>query len=267
MIDYHIHTRRCRHATGSMEEYLAEAKKKELLEIGFADHFPVELLGVNPEDQVNMDADELPHYLADVERIKEMASMPVRTGIEVDFLPGREEITAGLLARYPFDYVTGSIHFMDGWDFTHPGRFRQFSGRDLKLVYEQYFVLVEKLAASRLFDIIGHLDVVKKFGFFPREDWSWLVDRTCRSLAGEDICVELNTAGWRAPVREQYPSEAFLQKCLEYRVPVTLGSDAHRPGEVGDGLERAVALIEKIGFTEVAVFNRRERTMLPLKTL
>ncbi len=267
MIDYHIHTSRCRHAVGTMEEYLAEAEKKRLLEIGFADHFPVELLGVQPDHQVNMDAGELPLYLADVARIKGMASMPVKTGVEMDYLPGREKITAELLVRYPFDYVLGSIHYLNGWDFTHPGYTGEYAGKDLGLVYERYFHTVEKLAASRLFDIVGHLDVVKKFGFFPREDWSHLVKRTCRTLAGEGICIELNTAGWRSPVKEQYPSEAFLAACLAHRVPVALGSDAHRPREVGEGLDRAVALLKKIGFTEVAVFERREIIMLPLNIL
>jgi len=267
MIDYHIHTWRCHHAAGAMAEYLAEAEHKKLWEIGFADHFPLELLHYRTENRVTMDGCELPEYLTDVERIRKISPLPVRVGVEVDYLPGSEKITAEVLAAYPLDYVIGSIHFLDGWDFTHSAYYNEFLTRDVRLVYERYFAMVEQLAASRLFDIVGHLDVVKKFGFFPREDWSVLVGRTCSALARAGICVELNTAGWRAPVKEQYPAETFLEKCLLYKVPITLGSDAHKPQEVGDGLDRAVAILKKTGFTEVAVFNRRERAMLPLNSL
>jgi histidinol-phosphatase (PHP family) len=264
MIDYHIHTARCCHASGTMDEYLAEAERKGLAEIGFADHLPLEMLGCEPDDQVTMLPAELPDYLADVERIRQKASIPVLTGIEADYLPGRESVTAAVLAAYPFDYVIGSIHFLEDWDFTHPRYVEQYRKADVDLLYEQYFAVVARLAESRLFDIAGHLDVVKKFAFFPQGDWSALVDKTCRILAANDLCVELNSGGWRAPVGEAYPGPAFLEKCLSLGVPVTLGSDAHSPRDVGDGLERAVALLKKVGFTEVATFIGRKRIMRPL---
>ncbi|MBS4022190.1 MAG: histidinol-phosphatase HisJ family protein [Dethiobacter sp.] len=264
MIDYHIHTSRCCHATGVIDEYLAEAERKGLLEIGFADHFPLELLGCEPENRVTMHADELPAYLADVERMRKIACIPVRTGVEADYLPGREEVTAAALAAYPFDYIIGSIHFLDSWDFTHPRYLEHYRKTDLDLLYEQYFATVAKMAGSGLFDIAGHLDVVKKFAFFPQKDWSYLVEKTCRVLAANDLCVELNSSGWRAPVAEAYPSRTFLEKCRSLGVAVTLGSDAHCPGDVGRDLGRAVSLLKEAGFAEVAVFEGRKRMMRPL---
>ena len=264
MIDYHIHTSRCCHASGTMDEYLAEAERKGLTEIGFADHLPLEMLGYQPENQVSMLPEELPGYLADVERLRHKTNIRLITGIEADYLPGRESVTAAVLAAYPFDYVIGSIHFLKDWDFTHPRYVEQYRKADVDQLYEQYFAVVARLAESRLFDIAGHLDVVKKFAFFPQRDWSGLVEKTCRALAANDLCVELNTGGWRAPVGEAYPGTVFLEKCLALGVPVTLGSDAHCPGDVGMGLGRAAALLKKVGFTEVATFKDRKRTMRPL---
>lgn len=259
MLDYHIHTYRCCHATGTMAEYLAEAERKGLSEIGFADHFPLEMLGCTPENQVSMRADELEEYLSDVQTIRDSAAIPVKLGIEVDYLPGCEAVTGRLLAAYPFDYVIGSIHFLNNWDFTHPDQVERYKTASIDELYEEYFTVVGQLAKSGLFDIVGHLDVVKKFAFFPQRSWAGLMRETCATLAANDICVELNTSGWRAPVKEAYPSAAFLKICREMGIPVTLGSDAHCPQDVGRDLNRAVSILRDLGFTEAAVFSGRVR--------
>lgn len=264
MLDYHIHTSRCCHASGEMAEYVAEAQKKGLVEIGFADHFPMGLLGMELDEPVSMQPAELDAYIADVTSMQQSVSIPIRLGVEVDYIPGKEELTAKLLRQYPFDYVIGSIHFVGDWDFTHPDYIQRYQWADIDKLYEQYFAVVCQMAKSGLFDIVGHLDVVKKFSYFPRKSWEHLMDGTCKILKEADICVELNTSGWRAPVGESYPGDAFLSKCQEAGIPITLGSDAHRPKDVGCGLRRAVLILEKLGFTEVALFAGGKRTMQPL---
>lgn len=264
LLDYHIHTYRCCHATGRMEDYVRTAQEKGLKEIGFADHFPLGLLGVEPEDPVTMQPQELDDYIRDVEKLRESSSIPIRLGVEVDYLPGLEKETAKLLANYHFDYTIGSIHFLKDWDFTHPGQLERYKTENVDVLYERYFSLVQQMAGSNLFEIIGHLDVVKKFSFFPRREWEPLVEDTCRAIKKADVCIELNTSGWRAPVGEAYPSDAFLARCLALGIPVTLGSDAHSPRDVGSGLRRAALHLYKIGFTEVATFIGRNRFMQPL---
>ncbi|MDW7685097.1 MAG: histidinol-phosphatase HisJ family protein [Bacillota bacterium] len=264
ILDYHIHTARCCHACGDMAEYLVFAQKKGLAEIGFADHFPLGMLGVTPEKPVSMRPDELTDYIEDVRELQAAAEIPVRLGVEMDYLPGREKETAKLLAAYPFDYVIGSIHFLDGWDFTHPGHINQYNDKDIDELYDRYFSVVRQMAQSGLFQIAGHLDVVKKFSFFPRRDWSHVLEGTCRALKAADICVEINSSGWRAPVGESYPGEAFLATCYEMGVPVTLGSDAHRPQDVGSGLRRAALVLYKLGYREVASFKEGKRIMQKL---
>ena len=264
IIDYHIHTARCCHASGEISEYLAMAEKRDLAEIGFADHFPLGLLGVEPEQPVSMAPEELTQYIADVRKMQTIASIPVRLGVEMDYLPGREKETAKLLSSYPFDYVIGSIHFLDGWDFTHPGHVERYKTTDIDKLYYDYFTVVQQMARSGLFHIVGHLDVVKKFAYFPRRSWQELLEATCWELKRADITLELNTSGWRAPVGESYPGEAFLAKCQEIGVPVTLGSDAHRPQDVGSGLRRAALVLFKLGYREVASFAGGNRTMQKL---
>ncbi len=265
MIDYHLHTSRCCHATGTMEEYLGEAVKKGLKEVGFADHFPLGLLDFTPRAKVTMEPAELDEYVQDVEDLKKSFSgLQVKLGIEVDYIPGTEEKLELLLKQYPFDYVTGSIHFMDDWDFTHPVYADTYKNRNIDELYRHYYKLVREVCLSGLFDIIGHIDVIKKFGYRPEDGLQSLWDETADLLKTTNTAIELNTAGRDAPVGDFYPDFPFLERCFRSGVPVTLGSDAHSPGQVGRYFPEALDLLKKAGYREIAVFRQRKRDAISL---
>ncbi len=266
MLDYHIHTKRCHHAVGEMEDYVRQAFEMGLKEIGFADHFPLDLLDYIPKNQVTMAKEELDAYIEDVLALAaKHTKLNIRLGVEVDYLPGKEETIRRLLAAYPFDYVIGSVHFLEGWDFTHPAQAKRFEEISVLSAYEEYFALIKKVISSQLFDIIGHIDIVKKFGYHVAGDANTrLVAEVVRVLKEADVCVEVNTSGWRAPVGEQYPARAFLEDCFSQGIPVTLGSDAHTPHDVGGGLVRAVELLRDVGYTRIARFARRKRYFINL---
>lgn len=266
MIDYHLHTARCGHARGTMAEYVAMAAARGLREVGFADHFPLGLLGYTPQKKVSMEPEEWPEYMAQVQALGAAGgAVTVKLGTEVDYLPGRSRFTAELLRGYPLDYVIGSVHFIGGWDFSHPAQVEEYRRRDLSAIYDAYFTLVWEAIAAGFCDIIGHADVIKKFGFRLSDEvmepyWR----RTAALLAEHGVCLELNTAGLDAPVGECYPGERLLELCAEAGVPVTLGSDAHAPGQVGRHFQVAVAALRRVGYCEVARFVQRQRTTVPL---
>ncbi len=265
MIDYHIHTARCCHATGKMEEYLAEACSHGLKEIGYADHFPLGLLGVVPRTQVTMNPSELEDYIADVEVLRSNSpGIKVKLGIEVDYIPGTEELLERLLKEFPFDYVIGSIHFMEEWDFTHPIYAGTYGERDIGQLYKQYFGLVRSLCKSGLFDIIGHLDVIKKFGYRPAYGLEQMWDEVAGILKETSTCFELNTAGRDAPVGDFYPDRSLLDACARQGVAVTLGSDAHSPDQVGRYFDEALSLLRDSGYNELTIFSNREQDKLAI---
>lgn len=265
MIDYHLHTSRCCHAEGTPEEYLATAEKIGLREIGFADHFPLGLLNYTPRVQVTMLPEELDLYLADIEKLNVASPLvSVKTGIEIDYLPGTEEKLEQLLARANFDYVIGSIHFLDGWDFTHPVYAESYRERDLDALYETYFELVWSACRTGFFDIIGHIDVIKKFGYRPHCSIDHYLRETARVLADTDTCFELNTAGRDAPVGEFYPDRRLLEEALAQGVTITAGSDAHGPGQVGRYFDEAEKLLREVGYRELATFTKRSKNLIPL---
>ncbi len=266
-VDYHLHTYRCGHARGAMADYVRVARERGLREIGFADHLPQYFCPpARRLPGLAMTDGQLPEYVAEVLVLREAnPDLPIRLGIEADYIPGREAELNAILARYPFDYVLGSVHYLDGWGFDHPDFKHGYRDRDPDQLYRRYFALVQAAARSGLFDSLAHPDLLKKFDYHPRGDLAPLYRETAAVIASAGVCIEVNTAGLRAPVGEIYPHPTFLQFCREFGVPVTLGSDAHAPEQVGSGFAEAMTLLKRAGYREVATFSGRRRGAIPLE--
>jgi histidinol-phosphatase (PHP family) len=186
-------------------------------------------------------------------------------GIEADFVPGYQEDLATLLSQYDFDYVYGSVHLIDDWRFddtrVYPEKYDQW---DVNQAYLRFFDLIRQSVRSGLFDVIGHMDLIKKFDYWPTEAIDGMLQETVQTIAHAGVCVEVNTSGLRRPCEEIYPSEDILKLCRQYDVTVTLGSDAHSPEEVGMDFDKAVALLKRLGYSQVATFEGRQRAMVEL---
>ncbi|OAT81817.1 histidinol-phosphatase HisJ family protein [Desulfotomaculum copahuensis] len=264
--DLHWHTRRCGHAGGRMEEFVAAARRAGITHGGFADHIPIYWLPPEQRDRgLAMDPEELPRYVLRVRQLQdENPALDLALGIEADYIPGFEGQLAGLLSGYPFDYVIGSVHYLDGWGFDNPALVDEYARRDVDELYRQYFALLQRAAASGLFDVLAHPDLIKKFGCRPQLDLTPLYEETARVLADSGICLEVNTAGLAAPAREIYPALKMLEICRRYGVPATTGSDAHQPQQVGRGMAAALSWLQQAGYREVAVFKGRRRRMIKI---
>jgi histidinol-phosphatase (PHP family) len=247
--DYHTHTSRCGHAHGTPAEYVAVAQKAGVLAIGIADHIP---LLPEPDPELSMEACELGDYVAEVREIQRRFPGFVLLGIEADYRPDTLSEVRSLLDSHPFDYVIGSVHHLGDWGFDDPRQLDGYSSRDIDGVWVEYFELVGDAAESGLFTILGHLDLVKKFGYRPIRTLDRDLDRLIERVARTGIVVEINTAGLRKPVREAYPSLEILGKLCAAEVPITFGSDAHRPEEVGRDFVHAADLARSAGYTEFA---------------
>ncbi|HWI54466.1 MAG TPA: histidinol-phosphatase [Desulfobacteria bacterium] len=265
-VDYHIHTKMCGHASGEMEEYVEAAMKKGLKEIGFSDHIPMYFLPAGERDaSIAMAEEQLPVYTAKVKELqKKYSGFPIKLGIEADYVPGMEQEASDILSRYEFDYCLGSIHFIDGWGFDQSRYIAEYEKWDLYELYERYFGILGQAAASGLFDTLSHPDLIKKLGFRPEGDLTPLYKKTVKIIADSGVCVEINTAGLRVPAAELYPAAGFLRLCCDAGVSVTLGSDAHKPEQVGAGFAEALALLKDVGYTKVVTFTGRGRNYCPI---
>ena len=255
--DYHMHTPLCRHATGEPVDYARRAVELGLAEIGFSDHSPM------PRDDFDdwrMRDGQLDEYVAKVQLAqKEFPQLKIRLALEVDYLPGHEDWIRRLATRHPWDYFIGSVHYVsDAWDIDNPAKLSEWKKRDAFEVWKIYFERLTLAAESKLFDIIGHCDLPKKFGFRPAQDCTPLYEKFLHAAAANGCAIELNTAGLRKDCKEIYPSRDLLQIAFHKNVPITFGSDAHAPGEVGLNFAEAIALARSVGYTETLRFRQRQ---------
>ncbi|MEX2461185.1 MAG: histidinol-phosphatase HisJ [Paenibacillaceae bacterium] len=265
-IDYHTHHVRCGHAEGELELYVKRGIEIGLNQLGLSDHMP--LLHVDPATYFSgmaMPMDELPSYVEECLHLKDKYKdqIDIRVGLEGDYIEGYEAEIKQIIEAYPWDYVIGSVHFLGKWDISD---FRQLDGwqtRDNDEVYRQYYDAVQKAARTGFYDYIGHIDVIKRFGFQPANDITELEKQTLDVVKQQGLAIELNASGLRMPAKEMFPSRRMLEYCFAQGIPLTMGSDAHQPVRLGQYLDQAADLLRNIGFTELATFKQRNRVMLP----
>ncbi|MBN2565485.1 MAG: histidinol-phosphatase HisJ family protein [Candidatus Eisenbacteria bacterium] len=262
LLDYHIHTSMCGHAFGEPAEYVRRAVELGLPEIGFADHMP--LLRIRDE-HLTMEPEELPDYVKLITDLRDSRNdITIRLGIEMDYIPGQMDEIWQAASGIEFDYVYGAVHYIDGWDFGDSRHLSSYHGRDPDEAYERYFELFCEAAREGGFDILAHPDLVKKHGIMTRLPLRDMYEEAARCLSEVGVAIEINTSGLRKRALETYPALPFLRACAERGVPVTLGSDAHAPDQVGMDFDIALRLLERAGVCEIAAFERRRRTLRPL---
>ena len=258
-----MHTPLCRHASGEPEEMAAQAIRAGLDEIGFSDHNPM------PRDDFDdwrMKDSDLEAYIAKVQQARRAhPGLAIKLALEVDYLPGNEAWVRQLAARHPWDYLIGSVHYVsDTWAIDNPKRISDWKSRDPFEVWTAYFERLTAAAESGLFDIIGHVDLCKRFCFYPRQDCTPLFTRFLQAAQRANVAIELNTGGLRKDCREIYPSPQILALAFEIGVPITFGSDAHSPGEVGLNLADAVQQARAAGYTQTRRFAGRKHRAVAL---
>jgi histidinol-phosphatase (PHP family) len=191
---------------------------------------------------------------------KTFPHLTIRLALEVDYLPGHENWIRELAGRHPWDYFIGSVHYVsESWDIDNPAKLSEWKKRDAFEVWQVYFERLALAAESKLFDIIGHCDLPKKFGIRPAQDCKPLYEKFLDAAAQANCAIELNTAGLRKDCKEIYPSRDLLQMAFTKHVPITFGSDAHAPAEVGLNFREAIELARSVGYAETCRFQQRQR--------
>jgi histidinol-phosphatase (PHP family) len=264
LADYHMHTPLCKHAAGPMEAYVERAIELGLREVGFSDHNPLPRgLGAN----VRMAEEELEYYVNRVVdlRFAYRGKIDVLLGLEMDYIEGLEDYLAKQAAQYPWDYILGSVHYLDA-DCRIGSWSRNFPG-DADEHYGRYYDAVRKLVRSGLYDIVAHLDVIKRSGRQPTERGREETTRTLAEIAKAGLCLEINTSGYRhpeLPQPEPYPSLPFVAEAIKLNIPLTVNSDSHDPEQVGLKFPEMETFLLKNGCRQLARFERRERQMYAL---
>lgn len=260
--DYHVHLPFCGHAAPGIGDYVASARMLGMAEMAFTDHAPAPD-GYDAGNRMKLSAS--PAYQSLVGSYQCESDPNVLLGIEADYYEGGTAFLREWLPRQPFDIVLGSVHYIGNWPFDHPGHVAAWASVDVRSVWQRYFDLIAKMADTRLFDVVAHLDLPKKFGHFLNErDLVAMAAPAMDRVAAAGMAIEINTSGLRRVCREPYPSMALLSLAKTRGIPITFGSDAHTPVDVGSGFQQSITMARQAGYTHFARFFGRQHTPVPL---
>jgi len=231
LADYHIHTKRCKHARGEMREYVEQALVLKIPEIAFTDHIP---LPDKFDLAHRMAMSELEGYLREIETLQnEYPQIRILSGIEADYYEGFEEFLRRILSQFPFDLIIMSVHFIKGWGETNWVFSYHFPDRPLRDIYSDYLRTLSKGVDTGLFHVLGHLDLIKSADLSILERNLEDVQSLLQRIKKQNMAIEINTSGLRREVAETYPTLQMIPLIRDFNIPLTMGSDAHQPDQVG----------------------------------
>lgn len=247
--DYHTHTPLCHHAEGAPEAFAARAVQQGLHQYGIADHAPMPP-DSEPYDDWRMLTAELPAYLGWIDRARAAAgdsSLQILCGLECDWVPGIEPWIQHLRGLHQWDYLIGSVHYLPGNGSVDDSLYadKSLTG-SIEEDWAQYWQSIETMVRSGLFDIVGHIDLVKIWGRVPQGDLMQYYEPALQALQESNMAVEINTAGWHKHCAEQYPAIPLLRELLQRRIPIVINSDAHSPQHLSRGWEKAIELLQQL---------------------
>jgi histidinol-phosphatase (PHP family) len=236
-----------------MQEWINAAIKQGITNLTFTDH---DRFYKGIDFDVFARAKEKAHGLG----------INLNIGIELDNDP-ESSVAGRAWTEKNYDrlsYILGSIHFIKDWAFDHPDFIADFEKWNIADLYEVYFGEIARIAADPIFDCYAHLDLIKIFKFFPERDVMPTIESALTIIKNNDKAIEINTAGWHKPVKEQYPKFDILKKAVEMKIPITISSDAHVPDHLGRSYPEAFAIIQSLGITEIAVWENHKRILIAL---
>ncbi|MGG4217680.1 histidinol-phosphatase [Paenibacillus jamilae] len=266
--DLHTHHFRCGHADGNIRDYIEAGIQSGLQAIGISDHSP---FLCSDKDQafpkIYMAKSELAEYVKEVQELKKEyeGRIDVLLGLETDYFPDFAELYRSTLAPYPFDYLIGSIHNVEGDSIFNRNRWKKLNDALKIEVKQAYYALIQASARSGMFQILGHIDAMKgnfpAFSDIPADE---AIDETLRVIAESNVAIEINTSGKTKLSGGWYPSASILERAHHFGVEVTFGSDAHKPSRVGDDWEDVKAMLKDIGFREWVYFKEKRKIPVAL---
>ena len=274
-IDYHMHFEYGDYNEEWVQGFFDAAERRGIDEIGITEHshtFP-EFKQLYYDDLILDDSfvgsfqqkwlkknkfkHTLDDYLNFMAKLKK--NHAVKTGIEVCNFQDQAAVRK-ILDGYNFDYIIGSVHFLHGWAYDSSEIKDEWNNHNLHEIYEWYTQEVEKLAAAKLYDVLGHPFNIRLFKNIPDFDVTEYLERVAKALKSANMAVDVNTGTrYRYPIEEISPYPDFMKIAAKYELPIIISSDAHKPEDCGSFCDEAIAYVKSFGYAKVLIFKNRQR--------
>ena len=266
--NYHSHSDFC-DGTGKLEDYVNSAISKNFDIFGFSGHAPLPF-----ENDWTMPKSVLKDYLDETRRLKKAYKdiINLKIGLEIDYIEGKMAPSDQFYKDLQLDFIIGSIHVLPdintgeylGVEYTKSEMEQlindSYNG-DARPLVKEYYRLVRNMSKRGGFEILGHLDVVKKTNinsiyFDETEKWyKEEIELTLQCIAENKQIIEINTGKVLKDPTRIYPSPWILEIANEYKIPVMLNSDAHKPDRIDNYFAEAKEIIINAGYSELMVFK------------
>jgi len=249
--DYHMHTI-FSDGVAQIDEMVSAAINEGLEAITITDHMPLPF-----ENRYAMHADDIQKYRHEIElaQRKYASQITIKMGLEFEYLePFKQWVHS--IADMGWDHLLASVHslIINHRPYLVNGTESEFNilverfDHNIEKLCKRYFETVQMAAQSGLFDIVSHLDVLKKHNMDERyfsETFPWyraMVIKTLDIIRETGMKMEINMAGFNHPVGKQYPSKWIIQEAVKRNIPFVLGSDSHKPESLGQNFYKCDAL-------------------------
>ncbi|MCL1985848.1 MAG: histidinol-phosphatase, partial [Betaproteobacteria bacterium] len=236
--DLHTHTRYS-HGKSGAREMFAAGRQRGITLHGFSEHSPRPDGYDYPSEYRTRLARAYPDYVREVLELKEQHPAQILFGMEMDWMEAETNFIRQAVSAYDFDYLIGSVHFVGTWGYDYDAAdWKNLSFEQRAAHYERYFRILAGMAASRLFNIAAHPDLIKIFSidtfrqWLTRHDALDLVRESLVAIRDAGMSMEISSAGLRKPCKEIYPGPEIMRLAADLRVPVVFGSDAHQPADM-----------------------------------
>lgn len=265
-VDLHNHTSMCNHATGTMQEYVEKAIEEKIDVFGFSEHAPMDF-----DPKYRMNISQKSFYENEVKNLKEQYKdkIEILLAYEVDFMQNSSLMLDEIL-NANVDYLIGSVHFIqeknkektDLWGFDNPEFIGKYKEKNIDDIWSDYFLAIEQMAKSKLFDVVGHFDLIKVFKYLPSKDVRIIAKNALEAIKKSNMVLEINAAGLRKPIAEAYPSKDLLEVAFELDIPITFSSDAHSIDQIGFKYDEITTYVKEIGYSKCTFFRNKDRNLV-----
>lgn len=268
MYDYHVHSSFSSDCSAEMAAIVAKAVDMGIKELCFTDHIDKGYRRADMQPGRQGPEIYLPDYFNRIELVRRAFSsqITILTGIELGVEPNLIQEYDNLVRDYGWDFVMASMHSYRGEDFYH-GNFFEYGTPEecYRLYYEELFSCAKGFDG---FNVLGHLDLLKRYSGYEKEPKPQLffdiLEKLFANLIQRGKGIEVNTSGLRnSSVKDTLPSLEIIKlyRALGGEI-ITLGSDSHYPENLGYKFPETMALLKDAGFRYITTFSRQTPTFV-----
>lgn len=246
--DFHSHVVR-----SSARQMAQTARMRGLRVLGLSEHVFQMSEARTPLEHMPQEGPMLtiPQYIEAVQTAAHDASLDVRLGLEVDFVPEKNEQIQAPLRGHNWDFLIGSVHEIDGQQFEQDGERSREEGEAL---WSRYYQLLRAAVQSGAFSLISHPVRLRTTNPYLPPTLDQELEQLAADATRQDVALEIN--GYDVL---HYPDmvERLVRACALHHTPISVGSDAHNPRQIAQAHTQTGALLRKAGITRIRIWRQR----------